>query len=411
MLVAVIGLSFITTMDKCTNAFLRSQLKREDTSLLRTQGSASSKLILESRKNCVEKVLKHICSKDVNRLIVHGGLGSGKTSVVKEVMRSIMEKGKDFSATDILYFKVSQHSCIESVYQLFGDLAKEFDLREESTILASSDSIDEKRRHAIVNVTSMYKLICLEDVDSDGGNIWNVLKNVVQEETFLLATESAFPLPNVDLEEVSVIAIPMLTFEETLQLTQNFRQEAEKKSVFTEDSLIGRVYMASKGNPFCVMVLMNMFKNLSPATMKERLLSLSNEAESDPATENEAFLSTISFLLKHMSGLDKQLLYSVSHIRRPLPLAETDTERFTILVNVGLVSLAEIKEDKTISVACPGSVARAVQCLIGRRKSEPLSPCESIGAFHLWKSILCETLKDLLHGAETQEWAYVPEPW
>ena len=297
-------------MDDHIKVFLRGRLNKQDISLSGgLRRSHPSPFLLESRQICVEKTFEYIHYQKGNRIILRGGLGTGKRTVLEEVIRSLIESDYDFSASDILYFKVSQHCCIESLYQFFGDLSKECSLQQESVILARSDSKDEERRKALNRVSKMYKLVCLDGIDNDGGEIWNFLQNVVDDQTILLATDSAFHLHDVGSEDrTHVIVIPILNFNESLQFAKNLKLNTEQGNAFIDDTSFNTIHMMSKGNPFSMILLLNAWKNIDPIIFIQRLLCFIAEAGTNSAIENGAFLVTIAFLMKHFSTYDRNLL-------------------------------------------------------------------------------------------------------
>lgn len=365
--------------------------------------------------NSLESIIDHLERKDPTCVVVYGEPGSGRTTFLSKVCDTLLER--NLKQSEICGLRVRAGCSAQSLWNFLSGISKDrLDKATASLLLQSSAKLSKKYKAAQAFISSNFKLVCIDDVYSDGGLVWSHLSQLlpkIKAHVIVVSTRKEAPLIQSTLTEQTVLSVELKGIG-----MDSFKQSLKNKLPdwkLSDDELL-KICTMLNGNPTSLKILtnsVNEFK-LPPDSFDCGFLS-----HSEPLNEEESsrFLMVLQFVFQHLTVWEKQVLGQLCQLREPLPL-RTVSEEIGKLVRLGLVDKEAISEDTrtnkgihSVSVAC--CIQLSSLQLIDASDNSGFSPEAQLhfSVFDLWYGLLSEKLHQLVNDAQGNAWPFVPEKW
>ena len=305
----------------------------------------------------------------------------------------------------------------QSLWNFLSGISKDRqDKDTASLLLQSSAKLSRKYKAAQAFISSNFKLVCIDDVYSDGGSVWSHLSQLLPQikvHVIVVSTKKEAPLIQSTVTEQTVLSVELKGIG-----MDSFKQSLSNKLsdwMLSDDELL-RICTMLNGNPTSLKILTNAvyeFK-LPPESFDCGLLSYSEPLNTE---ESSSVLMVLQFVFQHLTVWEKQVLGQLCQLREPLPL-RTVSEEIGKLVRLGLVDKEAISEDTRTnkgiySISVPCCIQLSLLQLIDTSDNSGLSPEAQLdfSVFDLWYGLLSEKLHQLVNDAQGNAWPFVPEKW
>lgn len=366
--------------------------------------------------NSLESIIDRLDGKDPACFVVYGEPGSGRTTLLSKVCDTLLERNL-IRQSDICGLRVRAGCSVQSLWNFLSGISKDRqDKDTASLLLQSSAKLSKKHKAAQDFISSNFKLVCVDDVYSDGGLVWSHLSQLlpkIKAHVIVVSARKEAPLIQSTVTEQAVLSVELKGIG-----MDSFKLSLSNKlsDWILSDNELWRICTMLNGNPTSLKILtnaVNEFK-LPPESFDCALLSYS-----EPLCEEEAssVLMVLQFVFQHLTVWEKQVLGQLCQLREPLPL-RTVSEEIGKLARLGLVDKETISDDtKTIKGSYSVSVACCIQLsslqLINTSDNDSLSPEAQLhfSVFDLWYGLLSEKLHQLIKDAQGNAWPFVPEKW
>ena len=124
--------------------------------------------------NSVESIIDLFDGKDPACVVVYGEPGSGRTTLLSNVCHTLLER--NLKQSEICGLRVRAGCSVQSLWNFLSGISKDIqDKDTASLLLQSSAKLSRKYKAAKAFISSNFKLVCIDDVYSDGGLVWSHL--------------------------------------------------------------------------------------------------------------------------------------------------------------------------------------------------------------------------------------------
>ena len=365
--------------------------------------------------NSLEAIIDHLEGKDPTCVAVYGEPGSGRTTLLSKVCDTLLER--NLKQSEICGLRVRAGCSAQSLWNFLSGISKDRqDKDTASLLLQSSTKLSKKYKAAEAFISSNFKLVCIDDVYSDGGLVSSHLSQLlpkIKAHVIVVSTKKEAPLIQSTLTEQTLLSVELKGIG-----VDSFKQSLGNKLPgwkLSDDELL-RICNMLNGNPTSLKILtnaVNEFK-LPRESFDCALLSYSGPLNEE---ESSSVLIVLQFVFQHLTVWEKQVLGQLCQLREPLPL-RTVSEEIGKLVRLGLVDKEAISKNTrtkkgiySISVAC--CIQLSSLQLIDTSDNTGLSPEAQLhfSVFDLWYDLLSEKLHQLVNDAQGNAWPFVPEKW
>ena len=367
--------------------------------------------------NSVESIIDLFDEKDRACVVVYGEPGSGRTTLLSKVCDTLLER--NLKQSEICGLRVRVGCSAQSLWNFLSGISKDKqDKDTASLLLQSSAKLSKKYKAAQAFISYNFKLVCIDDVYSDGGLVWSHLsqllpKTKAQCHVIVVSTRKEAPLIQSTVTEQTVLSVELKGIG-----MDSFKQSLSSKlpDWMLSDGELFKICTMLNGNPTSLKILtnaVNEFK-LPPESFDCALLSCTEPLNKE---ESSSVLMVLQFVFQHLRVWDKQVLGQLCQLREPLPL-RTVSEEIGKLVRLGLVDKEAISEDTRTnkgiySISVPCCIQLSSLQLIDTSDNNGLSPEAQLpfSVFDLWYGLLSEKLQQLVNDAQGNAWPFVPEKW
>ena len=344
---------------------------------------------------------------------IYGEPGCGRSSLLLDICETFI--GGKLTASDVFGVRVRPGCTLESLWNLFSEIAKERQDRETASKLTqSSVKLSKKYKVAQDFILSNFKLICVDDVSADGRIVWSHLSKLLDK-------------TNVGVVLVSTEQECNFLFNETTRGWQFLSVEVKGLTVpsFTETSgqlltfwklreeQIFEIYTALNGNPTAINIFINVVNEFQLPLESLRCFLLSHKKKTMlhkiGKEDQNAILTVLQFVFKHLTAYEKQVYSHLCQLREPLPVIDVSKEQEK-LVRLGLVNKQAIGVNKQASDVVSISVAECLQ-LSSTQLTDFSAEVKAPSSFDAWYALLSSKLHVLVTDAERNAWPFVPEKW
>ena len=385
----------------------------------RISRNASSDFDLSSDFEYVCRYLKGETSIGVLSpcVCVYGDLGSGQTTFLLKVCERLV--GSHFvEKSEILGFRVRPDCNLQSLWNFLINLAKE--KQERATVaLLSQSTVTLKKKYAVAQafISSNFKVICVDGIDSDGRVVWSHLSEILNklndQRVIIQVSRMGWNCLAWTLAEALFVEVKGLT---TAFCKNYIKTECGLKM---REEQISTVCSVTRNNPTALKLFCNAINKfqLSSETV-DLFLSSSGDHSSHHRslqTTPSAIDIVLHFCHQFLDESDRRVFHQLSQLREPLPMLDVP-EVIEKLVTLGLV----IKEAHNVATSLGESIftLSVASCLQLNSSllshisvDEPLLEGKLFSAFNAWFSLLSINLCELVSDAERNVWPFVPEKW
>ena len=367
--------------------------------------------------NSVESIIDHFNGKDKACVVVYGEAGSGRTTLLSKVCDTLLER--NLKQSEICGLRVRAGCSVQSLWNFLSGISKDRqDKDTASLLLQSSAKLSKKYLAAQAFISSNFKLVCIDDVYSDGGSVWSHLSQLlpqIKAHVIVVSTKKEAPLIQSTVTEHTVLSVELKGIG-----MDSFKQSLSNKLsdwMLSDDELL-RICTMLNGNPTSLKILINAVSEfkLPPESFDCGLLSYSEPLNKE---ESSSVLMVLQFVFQHLTVWEKQVLGQLCQLREPLPL-RTVSEEIGKLVRLGLVDKEAISE---VTRTNKGIYSISVPCCIQLSSLQLIDTSDNNGlmirpeahlhfsVFDLWYGLLSEKLHQLVNDAQGNAWPFVPEKW
>jgi len=363
--------------------------------------------------NSLESIIDRLEGNDPICVVVYGEPGSGRTTFLSKVCDTLLER--NLKQSEICGLRVRAGCSTQSLWNFLSGISKDRqDKATASLLLQSSVKLSKKYKAAQAFISSNFKLVCIDDVYSDGGLVWSHLSQLlpkIKAHLVVVSTRQEALLIQSPLTEQTVLPVELKGVG-----MDSFKQSLSNKLPhwkLSHDELL-RIYTMLNGNPTSLKILtnaVNEFK-LPPESFDCAFLSYSQ-----PLNDKESFLMVLKFVFQNLTVWEKKVLGQLCQLREPLPLRSV-SEEIGKLVRLGLVDEEAISEDRRTN---KGIQSVSVPCCIQLSSLQLIDTSDHNGLTHeaqlhfsvfdLWYDLLSEKLHQLVNDARGNAWPFVPEKW
>ena len=378
----------------------------------------------------LESIIKHLNDKtklkEPSCVFVCGEPGCGRTTLLLDICDALL--GSGLKDSEILGMRVRAGCTGQSLWNFLSEISKNKQDKDTASLLSQSTAkLGKKYKAAQTFISSNFKLVCVDDVLSDGGIVWCHLSQLLykintcgttcavvactkKDAPFLEATltDVEHTIHSVELKGISVDSFKKSLGRELPNWDSSDEQQMRICSMFS-------------GNPTALKVILNTVNEfkLPPQSLDCSFLSCS-EHPTEPI--DCSVLRALQFSFQHLTACEKQVFGQLCQLRESLPMVNVSKEVEKLarlgLVNKEAVSFSNGGSDAIYSV----SVASCLQLgslqlsnCISLDISADHMPCGEVqvqfSAYDAWHALLSEKLRQLISDAEENAWPFVPEKW
>lgn len=337
------------------------------------------------------KALTLLNGIDKKILILKGGYGCGKTSLLKRIYEKVGTDVKKFPPNSLWFAEMNGYSSVESTFEFLAEKAELHGVRESSQLLRTTTVDFKARKNAAVKVLYHCTVFFIDNLDASGNFDFGFLDEIACKDVIFLITSTenlaerinatkVFEIPKGTFHKPLATACPKVTSSDQASLVCNFSKNL---------------------GPFFSSVLMQAIR-VGTLSIDEALEAASNSKRQYELVE-DFFLE----ILRKLPEESRNVLLSVVFMRTDLPIK--DEKLFAPLLQLKLLKKSEVEENKwTVKVPnCVWMVLRKLEKankLMNDNKKAP-------SALELWTMLLPPILQDLVKQAEQHAWPFIPEAW
>ena len=364
--------------------------------------------------NSLESIIDRLEGNDPTCVVVYGEPGSGRTTFLSKVCDTLLER--NLKQSEICGLRVRAGCSAQSLWNFLSGISKERqDKATASLLLQSSAKLSKKYEAAQAFISSNFKLVCIDDVFSDGGLVWSHLSQLLPKikAHVVVSKRKEAPLIQSTLTEQTVLSVELKGIG--MDSLKQFLSNKLPHWKLSDDQLL-RICTMLNGNPASLQILTNAVNEFKLPSESFDSAFLTN---SEPLKEEKSsgFLRVLQFVFQHLTVWEKQVLGQLCQLREPLPL-KTVSGEIGKLVRLGLVDKEAIREDTRTnkgihSVSVPCCIQLSSLQLIDSSEHNGLSHEAQLhfSVFDLWYGLLSEKLHQLVNDAQGNAWPFVPEKW
>ena len=328
-------------------------------------------------------------------LIVQGGYGCGKTTLLRRVNEGIGNDDSEFRAESLWFTQFNAYSSLEQLFLFLADKAESLGMRDASQILRKTTGELADRKDAAFNVFYHCKVLFIDDIDANGRFDFKFLSEIACKELTIVAT--CTDLQKSGLKASKVVYIPDKIF-----------YEAESSSILsneiTPEETDSIKHLAERLGPTFGSIL---FQSIAFNVLAiEEALNLALQVGNHDELVECLFLKIFSKLPTETQNV----LLDVAFIRTPLPYK--DDGLFHLPLSLGLLKRFQVSDGKWViqTPACITNILKKLE--IGSHGHLIANRSERVPtSLDLWMKLLPAILVDLIKKAEDHAWPFVPEAW
>lgn len=343
-----------------------------------------------------------------------GDPGNGRTTLAQAICTSLIDNNY-CSVQQLLFTKVQPGSNENSMWNFFGELAKDKQEKETASVLSLTSTKILKKLEALVQLLQIhFKVVCLDDVDCDSFFLFKLLSSALLRASCKVIITSSEDVKNHGFSAWEMFhSVHFNGFTDTQQIHQSITL-----SSLLHHSLLSRAIQILSGNPVAIKVFdsfVNTF-SLSVEQVEEQI----NNLESNLQLNNQQPHNTVQLVLMLISNwLDQSdfiILLQLSQLRQPLPVTDF-TQSLSKLEHLSLLDIKQgVQTNDKIAyfVTMQNCIQRHFQDEFRKDKGNKVFCCkenEQFDVLQTWLSLLSKELQVLVIDAEENAWPFVPEKW
>ncbi|KAH9753037.1 Disease resistance protein [Citrus sinensis] len=227
----------------------------------------------DSRMKLFQDVVEALRNDKLNIIGVHGMGGVGKTTLVKQIAKQVME---DKVFDKVVMAEVTENPDVQKIQdKLASDLDLNFDLNDSKPHRAKQlcQRLTKEKRVLII-LDNIWKKLGLEEIGIPFGDVDEKdRKQDLRRRTIILTSRSKHLLTN-DMNSQKIFLIEVLSKEEALQFFEKIVGNSAKASAFQPlaDEIVGKC----GGLPVALSTVANALKNKKLPVWKDALTQLRN---------------------------------------------------------------------------------------------------------------------------------------
>ena len=380
------------------NSILPITFYRKETLTLDHEDDQECTTSFESVKAEICETIRGLSKQDINKkvLILQGGYGCGKSSLLKRIITEIGADKEEFDSQSWWLTQFSAYATLESLFLFLAEKAEKLGIRDSSQALKRTTGDLATRKDAAFKTLYHCKVLLIDDIDASVSFDFGFLDKIMCKELIIIGTCTG--LLNNKLEATKIFQIPDkgLHSSDVKSTLLSNGIDAEKTNTV--------IQLADKLGPF--------FGSVLTQAVINNILSMEETVDLNSQTANHNDLIERVFLkiFSKLSVECQSILVDVGFLRTPLSFK--DEKLFDLLLKLGLLKKHKISEGKCL-IQAPNCITmilkklenvEGVNLLANENGKKPTT-------LDLWFMILPGILKDLVKEAESHAWPFVPEAW
>ena len=351
----------------------------------------------DNLKQYICKLIKDTALQETENgvLLVQGGYGCGKTTLLRRIIEEIGNDNSEFKAESLWFTQFNTYSSLEHLFLFLADKAESLGIRDASQVLRKATGELAERKDAAFKVFYHCRILFIDDIDANAFFDFQFLSDIVCKELIIVAT--CTDRQNSGLKANKVVHIPDKIFyesENSFSLSNEITPE-ETGAIKHLSERLGSTFGS---------ILLKAIDN-DVLTIKEAL-NLTSQMEKHDELVECLFLK----IFCKVPAETRIVLLDIAFIRTPLPFK--DDMLFHLPLKLGLLKKFQISDGKWViqTPACITSILKKLEkgshshLIANGIERNPTS-------LDLWMALLPAILVDLIRKAEDHAWPFVPEAW
>ena len=344
------------------------------------------------------KVVKDLSQQDIDKkiLIVQGGYGYGKTTLLRRLIEELGRGDDEFKGESLWFIKLSIYASLEHLFLFLADKAEGLGMRDASQILKKTTGELAGKKDAAFEVFYHCKALFIDDIDANSSFDFKFLSDIACKNLVIVVT--CTDVLSNGLQANKIVQIP----EETFYSAENL--PILLLDISSEQTDIVQQLAEKLGSTFSYILIQSILHGV--LTAKEALNLASQGDRGDKLIEKVFFK-----IFCKLPAQSQSILLNVAFIRTPLPVK--DDKLFQFLLKLGLLRKSTFPDGKCV-IQAPTCVIEILKKLERGKHSSLLKNAQqesSNTSLDLWMSLLPKILIDLINKAKDHTWPFIPEAW